>query len=138
MTYRLNPYLSFVSSTREAMTFYQSVLGGELDVMTFADMGTEGEHADRVMHARLVTEDDLVLMASDRLPEMGDPVVGDSVMLSMHGDDTERLRGHFAALSEGGEVHTPLAVQMWGDEYGDLTDRFGMRWMFNIAVTEAS
>ena len=39
----LNPYLNFADATaREAMEFYASVLGGELNVMTFGDMGTEG------------------------------------------------------------------------------------------------
>jgi PhnB protein len=26
----------------------------------------------------------------------------------------------------------PLAVQMWGDEFGMLTDRFGINWLVNI------
>ena len=37
MTVRLNPYLSFRDDAREAMTFYQSVFGGELTISTFAD-----------------------------------------------------------------------------------------------------
>jgi len=31
----LNPYLSFRNDARAAMTFYQSVFGGELDISTF-------------------------------------------------------------------------------------------------------
>jgi PhnB protein len=27
----------------------------------------------------------------------------------------------------------PLEKQMWGDEYGQLTDRFGVEWMVNIS-----
>ena len=38
----------------------------------------------------------------------------------------------FAALGEGGEITTPLAEQMWGDVYGDLTDKFGIIWAFNV------
>ncbi|CAM3490005.1 glyoxalase [Dermacoccus barathri] len=30
----------------------------------------------------------------------------------------------------------PLAVQMWGDEFGMFTDKFGTRWMVNIATSE--
>ena len=37
----------------------------------------------------------------------------------------------FAALSEGGQVHMPMADQPWGDYYGDLQDRFGIHWMIN-------
>ena len=35
----LNPYLNFEGRTLEAMEFYQSVFGGELNVMAFGDMG---------------------------------------------------------------------------------------------------
>jgi DNA-directed RNA polymerase subunit beta len=35
--------------------------------------------------------------------------------------------------SEGGTIEMPLEMQMWGDEYGSFTDRFGIPWMVNIA-----
>ena len=50
MTTILNPYLNFDRTTREAMEFYQSVFGGDLNVMTFGDMGDEGDTKDGVMH----------------------------------------------------------------------------------------
>ncbi|WP_425414785.1 hypothetical protein [Phycicoccus jejuensis] len=53
MASQLNPYLNFPGTAREAMTFYQEVLGGSLDVMTFGQYGMEGEGADGVMHAYL-------------------------------------------------------------------------------------
>ena len=134
---RINPYLGFTDQAREAMTFYHSVLGGELVISPFSDYGMEGPESDRVMHAMLTTEDGLVLMASDRTSDMPPVTVGDSVVLSLHGDDPEVLRGWFAALAEGGRVDTPLEKQVWGDEYGDLTDRFGMRWLVNISTPEA-
>ena len=56
---------------------------------------------------------------------------GASIAMSLSGDD-ERLREHFAGLSEGGQVEVPLETQMWGDEFGMLTDRFGVRWMVNL------
>ena len=37
MPTRLNPYLAFRDTAREAMTFYQSVFGGELTLNTFAE-----------------------------------------------------------------------------------------------------
>ena len=47
--------------------------------------------------------------------------------------DREALTRYFSGLSEGGTVETELATQMWGDDYGAIVDRFGVRWMFNIA-----
>lgn len=35
----ITPYLNFDGNCREAMTFYQRCLGGELNVMTFGEAG---------------------------------------------------------------------------------------------------
>jgi PhnB protein len=136
MASKLNPYLSFDGSCREAMEFYQSVLGGELEVSTFGEYGDEGPSKDGVMHAQLNTPGGFTLMASDTPPGM--PVdTGASVSISLSGDDTDELRRFWQGLSEGAEVTMPLEKQMWGDEFGMLTDRFGMQWMVNIAGSAA-
>lgn len=36
--------------------------------------------------------------------------------------------------SQGANVTTPLANQPWGDYYGKLTDKFGVRWMLNCTM----
>lgn len=131
MSVLLNPYLTLAGTAREAMTLYQSVFGGELEVMTFGDMGAEGDLAAQVMHARLSAPDGLQLMASDIPP--GEVVEhGSTVRLSLTGDDEARLRGWFDALSVDGEVHTPLEKQAWGDVFGQCADRFGIIWLVNI------
>lgn len=84
MASRLNPDLSFRDNARDAMEFYRSVLGGELEVMTF-------------------------------------------------GHDTDRLRGFFAGLAQGGAVRMPLEMQRWGDEFAMLTDKYGVGWIVDIA-----
>ena len=127
----LNPYLHFDADAHEAMTFYQSVFGGELDVTTYADMGMEGDDAAKVMHARLNAPHGLTLMASDSAHGMS-VSPGDGVSLSLTGVDDAELRGWFAALAEGGSVSMPLEKQVWGDVYGQCTDRFGTAWMVNI------
>ena len=67
MTVQLNPYLSFQDNAREAMTFYQSVLGGELTMSTFAEFHASDDPAeqDKVMHSHLESADGLVLMGAD-------------------------------------------------------------------------
>jgi PhnB protein len=132
----LNPYLTFPDGTaREAMEHYRSVLGGELNLMTFGDMGTEGPLAAQVMHGQLETPDGFVLMGADAPPEMAQVSWGDSVSVSLSGghDEADTLRGWFAALSEGGEVRQPLEAAPWGDEFGMFLDRFGTSWLVNIA-----
>ncbi len=141
MSINLNPYLNFPDAkAREAMEFYQSVMGGELNVMTFGDMGTEGPMATQVMHGQLEAPGGLTLMGADAPPEMVQVTFGDNVSVSLSGgpEDGATLRGWFAALSEGGDVRQPLEAAPWGDEFGMLTDRFGIGWLVNIAGQAAS
>jgi PhnB protein len=129
----LNPYVSFNGNAREAMEFYQSVLGGELNVMTFGESGVPDAPADQVMHAHLHNDAGFTVMASDTPPGM--PYVpGQNIAISLSGDDAEALRGYFAGLSEGGSVNIPLEKQVWGDEFGAVVDRFGIGWMVDITA----
>jgi PhnB protein len=136
MAVLLNPYLNFPDAkAREAMEFYQSVMGGDLNVMTFGDMGTEGPTATQVMHGQLETPDGITLMGADAPPEMMQVTFGDNISVSLSGgpEDGEQLRGWFTALSEGGQVRQPLEPAPWGDEFGMFVDRFGISWLVNIA-----
>ena len=133
MATRLNPYLTFPGTAREAMQHYESVLGGTLTVMTFADAGAEGvPDPTQVMHAMLETPSGFTLMASD-LPPGAEHSPGTNVAISLSGDDADELRGWWKGLSEDGTVEMPLERQMWGDDFGSCTDRFGVHWMVNIA-----
>jgi PhnB protein len=132
----LNPYVNVLDGkAREALEFYRSVLGGELNVMTFGEMGAEGPVADQVMHGQLETEAGFTLMVADAPPEMVQVTMGNNISISLSGpaEDGDALRGWFAGLAEGGQVPQPLEPAPWGDEFGMLVDRFGITWMVNIA-----
>ncbi|HEX5087130.1 MAG TPA: VOC family protein [Nocardioides sp.] len=131
----LNPYLNFNGSAREAMEFYRDVFGGELNVMTFGDMGSQGgEHeapADGVMHAQLTSDLGFTLMGADTPPGMGE--AGSNGQVSLSGDEGDALRGYFDKLADGGQVTVPIEKQVWGDEFGMCVDRFGVTWLVNIS-----
>ena len=132
MASRLNPYLGFDSNARQAMEFYQGVFGGELRINTFGEFGSpDAAEADKVMHAQLETDNGFTLMASDT-PAAMQRNPGDNISISLSGDDAEALRGYWEKLSDGVTVTMPLEKQMWGDEFGMCTDRFGVPWMVNI------
>jgi PhnB protein len=120
------------------MTFYQSVLGGELTVSTFGEFHASEDptEQDKVMHAQLETERGFTLMASDTPPEM-ERNPGDNISISLSGEDADELRGYWSKLSDGGTVTMPLEKQMWGDEFGMCVDRFGIPWMVNITQPQS-
>ncbi|MGV8966298.1 MAG: VOC family protein [Cellulomonas sp.] len=135
MTSRLNPYLSFTDDARQALEFYRDVFGGELTLSTFAEYGTAPDEpdADKIMHGQLETERGFTLMVADT-PTGMPRVVGTNITVSLSGDDSAELTGYWAKLADGGTVSVPLAKQVWGDEFGMCTDRFGIPWMINIAL----
>lgn len=134
----LVPYLNFDGQTAEAMKFYQSMLGGELTMQTFAEAGMadKPEIAERVMHADLKNEA-VSFMASDTHPDHSQPLaMGNNVHLSMVGSEEAKLTQYFNKLAEGGTIDMPLEKQFWGDVFGMLTDKFGIHWMVNISAAE--
>ena len=134
MAASLNPYLNFGDTARQAMEFYRDVFGGDITLNTFGEFGMTGTpDADKVMHSELRTDSGLVLMASDT-PEGMQRSSGSSITVCLSGEDIDTLHGWWDKLSEGAEISMPLEKQMWGDEYGALTDRFGVPWMVNIAL----
>jgi PhnB protein len=138
MTTLLNPYLSFRDNAREAMDFYQSVLGGELIRSTFGEYNASEDPAeqDKIMHSVLTNPDGLVLMGADT-PNSMDYTPDGNGSVSLSGDDDAALRGFWDKLSEGGNVTMPLNKAPWGDSFGMLTDRFGVSWLVNITGTPA-
>jgi len=136
MTSRLNPYISFAGNAREALEFYNSVLGGTLTLNTFGEFGKpDAPEADKIMHGMLVTDGGLALMGADTPPGM-EHNPGDNIAVSLSGDDADDLHGYWDKLSEGARVEVPLEKQMWGDEFGMCVDRFGITWMVNIGAPQ--
>ncbi|GAA2866557.1 VOC family protein [Paenarthrobacter ilicis] len=136
MTIRLNPYISFRDNARDAITFYESVFGGELTISTFADYQASENpaEANKVMHAMLTTAGGLTLMAADT-PEGMEYNPGDNVSVSLSGEATDdaELRGYWDKLVDGGSVTVPLETAPWGDAFGMCVDKFGIAWLVNIA-----
>lgn len=135
MPARLNPYLQFRGHAEEAMTFYQSVFGGELNLMRYADMGGMGvpeAEQQQLMHSDLIVDDSIALMGAD-VPSTHPEFDQYNVHVSLSGDDEAQLRGWFEKLAEGGSVDVPLEKAPWGDHFGQVKDRFGVNWLVNIA-----
>ena len=132
MASRLNPYIGFDGDARQAMEFYQQVFGGDLRLNTFGEFGmADSPDADKVMHAQLETPSGYTLMAADT--PSGMPFEGGSrISVSLSGEDGDELRSYWEKLSEGGTVTMPMEKQMWGDEFGMCTDRFGVAWLVNV------
>lgn len=131
---QINAYLNFNGQCREAMTFYQQCLGGELVLQKISESPMAArmpsEMGAKILHSSL-TNENIVLMASDM---MGNNIVkGNSIGLCMSCGSSEEINSFFNNLSAGGKIIEPLHQSFWGATFGVLTDKFGINWMFNYS-----
>eukprot|EP00873_Tetraselmis_striata_P032744 jgi/Tetstr1/453008/TSEL_040044.t1 len=130
---KITPYLNFAGDCRDAMTFYQSVLGGELEMTAHKDTPSAehvpAEMQNQIMHAALNWSDGR-LFASDAPMAQANSFSG--VYLSLHPETVEDADRMFAALKDGGTVEMELEETFWAKRFGMLYDRWGVKWMFNV------
>ena len=138
----IQPYLMFGGRCEEALEFYRTALGAQIDMlMRFSESPDPPPPGmlppgfeNKIMHASFRIAGN-VLMASDGC-EVGAQFKGFSLSISVA---TEAEADHyFAALSDGGQVQMPLAQTFWSPKFGMLTDRFGIGWMVNVVTAECN
>jgi PhnB protein len=131
----IQPYLFFGGRCEEAIEFYRTALGAELQMMTrFKESpephrGTPDCFEEKIMHASLRIGD-TILMASDG--QCNGPANFDGFSISVTVPDEAEAERVFAALSEGGLVTMPLEKTFWAPKFGMLQDRFGVGWMVSM------
>lgn len=131
---RINPYLNFPGTCKQAVEHYAKVLGGTIEMMQtngespMKDQMPPERHND-VIHARLRIGDD-VIMASDAPPQYFEKQQG--LWVSFQADSVEHGEKIWAGLAEGGEVRMPFAETFWAPRFGMVIDRFGTPWMVNV------
>jgi|SRR5258708_27032895 PhnB protein len=130
---QLVAYLQFKGQCREALSFYQECLGGELYMQKVAEspMAAQlpSEAAANILHGSLTKNGTIIVMGSDMMGARLKP--GNSVALCLHCSSDEEIYSFFDKLSTGGQVVMPLHQSFWGGTYGELTDKFGISWMLN-------
>lgn len=132
----LTPYLT-VSDAAAAIEFYKNGFGATLDGQPHEMPGT-----GKIMHARLIINGALIMLADDFSGQMGGqcmtpPALGGSpVVLALQLDDVQTFWDK--AVAAGGIVTMPLADQFWGARYGQMTDPFGHRWSMSSEMKAMS
>lgn len=132
----VQPYLFFGGRCEEALAFYETAIGAQIEMLMHFNESPEPPapgmvppgFENKVMHASFRVGE-TVLMASD-----GDgpnaKFEGFSLSLAVPSEaDAHRV---FAALADGGEVQMPLSKTFWSPCFGMVADRFGMGWMISL------
>lgn len=137
MAFTSSPYLSFPGNAAEAFPYYQQLFGGELEVMTYDAMPSmEGfpftPPPGSIAHATL-TAPGLTLTGGDGmgddLPALSSDVYSFLLVFDAVDEAQEFIN---RVLGDGGSSAMPFELAPWGDMYGQVKDRFGIRWDVNV------
>jgi PhnB protein len=134
----IQPYLFFGGRCEEALEFYRTALGAQVDFLMRYKESPEPlppgrlppGFENKVMHTTFRIGGS-TLMASDGCEE-GQSFAGFSLSLAVP-TQAEADRA-FTALAEGGKVKMPLTKTFWSPCFGMVTDRFGLGWMVSVVA----
>jgi len=139
MTTRLiQPYLFFAGRCEEALAFYRSALGAEVEMLMHYKDSPEPHEPGRlppgfeskVMHCTFRIGGS-TLMASDGC-DVNLKFSGFSLSIPTRTEaEAHRI---FSALADGGQVQMPLSKTFWSPCFGMVIDRFGIGWMVTVAA----
>jgi PhnB protein len=136
---QVQPYLFFDGRCEEAIQFYKTALGAEVDMLMRFKESPEPHKPgmlppgseNKVMHASFRVGDSTVMASDGRC--LGRPnFEGFSLSLTVRNDaEAERLFN--ALVKDGGKVCMPLAKTFYSSRFGMVNDRFGVGWMIIVA-----
>jgi PhnB protein len=127
----VQPYLSFEGRCEEAVKYYQTALGAEVQMlMRFKDSPDQSmvspDSADKVMHVSMRIGDSTVMASDGRCT--GKMAFGGISLSLTVADDTEAERV-FAGLANGGQITMPMTKTFFASKFGMVADKFGVNWM---------
>jgi len=136
---QIQPYLEFDGRCEEAIEFYKTALGAQLEqLMRFKDKSDTAMvppgSGNKVMHSSFRIGNTRV-MASDGYCKGSPNFEGFS--LSIMTPDAAEADRLFKALENGGEVQMPLTETFFSPRFGMVDDRFGVSWMI-VAMPQDS
>lgn len=127
---KLDVYINYKGSCREAFQFYEKHLGGKiLSISTFKDLPDPanipmGAKEDDVLHARIEIGG-TALMGAD-IPN-AEPMR--SAYLTLTVNSAEEAETIYSILSDGGQIFMKMEETFYAKRFAMLRDKFGANWM---------
>ncbi len=134
---RVSTYINCLGNTEEAFNFYSQAFDSPITNLTrFADAGMQMPEIDlqKLLHVELEILGGHVLMGTDMLESAGHVLtIGNNISINLEPDTKEEAQRIHAVLSQGAKDDTGLSDMPWGAYWGSWLDKFGIRWMINVA-----
>lgn len=125
---KLDIYLNYPGTCRQAFAFYEQQLGAKLvSMMTHGEMPESQvppEWASKVLHARLELGGTVIRGAD--IPN-AEPMR--SAYLTLRLDSATEAERVYVLLSDGGQIFMKMEETFFASRFAMLRDRFGTSWM---------
>lgn len=133
----VQPYLFFRGRCEEAIEYYKSKLGAEVDMMLrFSDNPDKPprdkvpvELDNRIMHAAIRIRGTEIMM-SDGMKS--GPLDFQCMSLSLSVPSETEADQLYDALAADGAVQMPIGPTFFAKRFGAVTDKFGVSWMIMV------
>ena len=129
----VQPYLYFEGRSQEAIDFYKSAVGAQVEVIMLFKEGPpemqaqlEPGQSDKIMHAAIKVGDTSMLISDGRC---GGKAVFSGVAMTLNADSDADAEKYFAALSKEGQVTMAMSETFFASRFGMLNDKFGVAWI---------
>jgi len=128
------PFLLFDGNCAEAMTFYQRCFGGELTLTKTGDTPMKDqfppEKHNKIINAYLKSGA-IEFSATDWHADTRAPKQGNTFSIFVVGGTYSELKTVFDKLAEGASTESFIELNnMPFGSYGQLTDKYGVSWIF--------
>ncbi len=127
---KLNTYVNYKGTCREAFHFYEKHLGGKITLIsTFNDLPDKsnipGENwENKILHAQIEIGNG-ILMGAD-IPN-AEPMR--SAYITLSSTDEDEVERIYKLLSDGGQIFMKMEKTFFASRFAMLRDKFGTSWM---------
>lgn len=127
------PYISFPGNARDALEFYQSVFGGDLELVTYGDLLDKGVQFPFAVSREAIAHSALTglmnLTGGDDIKRTGSRVNRGDFGFTVAVETLEEGKDIAAKLiADGGRVVMPFNKAPWDGHFGIVEDKFGVAW----------
>ncbi|MCA1177574.1 MULTISPECIES: VOC family protein [unclassified Pantoea] len=134
MSATVTTHLNFKCKARQALTFYKSVFGGQLSVVTYADAHDAGsaEAPDDVMWGQLLADSGFRIMAYDVQSAKSWHPGENAMYVVVEETKEDNVVSYWSKLIEQAEIIQPLQPSPWSPLSGMVKDQFGVVWVLSL------
>lgn len=138
MSVQVTTHLNFQGQARAALAFYQSVFGGQLTQVSYAQLGRAVDPADaeRIVWGQVVAPNGFRIMAFDVATGTPWQQGENAFFVSLRGSTEDEIQALWQGLAQDASIVHALAPAQWSPLYGMLKDRFGVVWVLDVAAGE--